>query len=116
MPKLEADRVPEVLRKGSSARIDAPIPARFQPGERVRTRNIHPVGHTRLPRYARGKLGVIDRDHGVFIFPDAHAHGGGAKPQHCYSVRFTAQEIWGPQGDERGSIYIDLWDDHLDSV
>lgn len=114
VPKLEAKNVCRVLRKGSSTRIGAPVAARFSPGDLVRTRNIHPTGHTRLPRYARDKQGIIDRDHGVFIFPDAHAHGEGAKPQHCYSVRFTAQTLWGPNGSASSSVYIDLWDDHLE--
>ena len=57
----------------------------------------HPTGHTRLPRYARGKTGKIDRDHGVYNFPDTNAHGLGPKRQHVYSVRFAAQELWGPQ-------------------
>lgn len=114
MAKLEAERVPEVLAKGSSARVDAPMAARFSTGDAVRTRNLHPVGHTRLPRYARDKLGVIASDHGVFIFPDAHARGQGTGAQHCYSVRFTARTLWGPQGDPNSSVYIDLWDDHLE--
>lgn len=116
MPKLEANRVREVLQKGYSARVDAPAAPRFSPGDRVRTRNTHPVGHTRLPRYARDKPGIIDRDHGVFIFPDAHAHGEGSKPQHCYSVRFTAEALWGPHGNVNSSVYIDLWDDHLEPI
>ncbi|HYW91217.1 MAG TPA: SH3-like domain-containing protein [Gammaproteobacteria bacterium] len=114
MARLEARRVEAVLRKGSSARVDAAVPARFRAGDRVCARNIHPAGHTRLPRYARGRQGTITQDHGVFIFPDAHAHGAGARPQHCYSVRFSARELWGPQGDTRSAVYIDLWDDHLE--
>ena len=78
------------------------------------THNDHPIGHTRLPRYARGKRGVIDRDHGVFVFADTNAMTRDKKPQHCYSVRFTAQELWGPAASPRDSVYLDLWDDHLD--
>ena len=63
----------------------------------VVVKNIHPLTHTRLPRYCRDKLGCIDRDHGVFVFPDSAAHGKGEKPQHCYSVYFSAQELWGAQ-------------------
>lgn len=116
MARLEAREVEAVLRKGSSARVDTPVLPRFRAGDAVRTRNIHPPGHTRLPRYARDKQGTVERDHGVFIFPDAHAHGGGARPQHCYSVRFTARELWGPQGDACSAVCIDLWDDHLEPV
>jgi nitrile hydratase len=116
MPLLTADRVREVLTRGDRHRMDADAPPRFKPGDRVRTRNIHPTGHTRLPRYARGRLGVIDRDHGVFVFADMSGDGRGKIPQHVYSVRFTAQELWGPVASPRDSIYIDLWDDHLDPV
>ena len=76
--------------------------------------NLHPAGHTRLPRYARGKLGAIERDHGVFVFPDTNAHFLGEKPQHVYSVRFAARELWGHHAAPRDAVYIDLWDDHLD--
>ena len=69
----------------------------FKVGQRVRARNIHPTGHTRLPRYARGKTGVVVRDHGVYVFPDTNAHFQGEKRQHVYSVRFTARELWGEQ-------------------
>ncbi|MFO1352510.1 MAG: nitrile hydratase subunit beta [Gammaproteobacteria bacterium] len=114
MPTLTADRVQAVLRKGSSARLAEAIPPRFRPGDRVLARNLHPDGHTRLPRYARGRVGVIDRDHGVFIFPDSHAVDGNRKPQHAYSVRFSAGELWGPQGGRHDVIFIDLWDDYLE--
>ena len=80
----------------------------------VRTRNINPVGHTRLPRYARAKSGVIDRDHGIFVFPDTAAHDLGEKPQHVYSVRFAARELWGDQAKPQDSVYLDLWDDYLE--
>jgi nitrile hydratase len=83
-------------------------------GDIVVARNINPVGHTRLPRYARGRRGAIDRDHGVFVFADTNAMTRDPKPQHCYSVRFSARELWGPQASPRDSVYLDLWDDHLD--
>ena len=67
----------------------------FKVRQRVRARNINPTGHTRLPRYARGKTGVIVRDHGVYLFPDSNAHFQGEKRQHVYSVRFAARELWG---------------------
>ncbi|MGH7278180.1 MAG: SH3-like domain-containing protein [Candidatus Rokuibacteriota bacterium] len=114
MPVLRAADVGTVLLKGGRARVNAPVPPRFKPGETVVTRNIHPLGHTRLPRYARGRRGVVDRDHGVFVFPDTHALGQGPRPQPVYSVRFTAQELWGPEASPRDVLYIDLWDDYLE--
>jgi len=82
----------------------------------VRARNLNPTGHTRLPRYVRGKVGKIDRDHGVYNFPDSSAEGRGAKRQHVYSVRFTGRELWGEQASERHFVYIDLWDDYLEKA
>ena len=114
MPLLTADRVGPALQRGDRFRMDVDLPARLQPGDRVRTRNRHPLGHTRLPRYARGRTGVIERDHGVFVFADASGDGRGKVPQHLYSVRFTARELWGPDASPRDSISLDLWDDHLD--
>ena len=67
-----------------------------------------------LPRYARGKPGTIDRDRGVFVFPDTNAHFLDEKPQHVYSVRFGASELWGEQGTPQDAVYIDIWDDYLE--
>jgi nitrile hydratase len=112
---LTASEVPAALRNRRAARMDDHLAApRFRIGQRVRARNIHPPAHTRLPRYARGRTGVIDRDHGVFIFPDAHAATGQKVPRHCYSVRFEGRELWGPDAGPRDAIYVDLFDDYLE--
>jgi nitrile hydratase beta subunit len=89
-------------------------PPRFAVGDTVRTRNIHPTGHTRLPRYARGKRGVIHRQHGTHVFPDSNAHGGGEQPEALYSVRFDARELWGPAAEPNQHVYIDLWEPYLE--
>ena len=114
IPPLKADQVPAFLAKGAPAGRNVAVMPRFQVGQGVRGRNINPVGHTRLPRYARGKQGTIDRDHGVFIFPDTNVPGLGEKPQHVYSVRFAARELWGEQASPRDTVYIDMWDDYLE--
>jgi nitrile hydratase len=111
---LRAAGVERMLRNRRAARLDDPVPPKFAPGDQVIARNTHPVGHTRLPRYVRGRRGVVDRDRGVFIFPDTHALGQGTKPQHVYSVRFAARELWGPEASPRDSVYVDLWDDYLE--
>ena len=116
IPPLTADKVPQLIAKGNPASRDVSVLARFQVGQQVRARNINPIGHTRLPRYARGKLGVIDRDHGVFVFPDTNAHFLGEKPQHVYAVRFAARALWGEQAGPRDAVYIDLWDDYLERI
>jgi nitrile hydratase len=96
------------------ARRKESIVPRFQAGQPVRARNINPVTHTRLPRYARGKAGTVHRNHGVFAFMDTSAYGLGDKPQHLYSVRFSARELWGEQAAPQDSGYVDLYDDHLE--
>jgi nitrile hydratase beta subunit len=93
---------------------DPSIAPLFQVGQRVRARNINPVGHTRLPRYARGKIGLILQDRGVYSFPDTNAAELGAKRQHLYSVRFTANELWGEAASPRDLVHLDLWDDYLE--
>jgi len=113
-PPVKAEGVPALIARGNPVKRDVAVAARFQVGQRVRGRNINPVTHTRLPRYARGKIGTIERDHGVFLFADSNAHFQGEKPQHLYSVRFTARELWGEQASARDSIYVNLWDDHLE--
>jgi len=115
-PPLTAERVPPLVRRGATARRNVSTSPRFQVGQRVRARNIHPVGHTRLPRYARGKPGVVDRVHGVFVFPDTNSQFLGENPQHVYSVRFDASELWGEQASPRDSVYIDLWEDYLEAA
>jgi nitrile hydratase subunit beta len=114
VPALTADQVMARVATGVPAKRNVDVPARFKVGQRVRTRNMHAVRHTRLPRYARGKVGAVDRDHGVFVFPDTNAHFLGEKPQHVYSVRFAARELWGTHAAKRDSVYVDLWDDYLE--
>jgi nitrile hydratase beta subunit len=99
-----------------ATRRDVPVPPRFQTGQLVRARNINPVTHTRLPRYARGKSGTIARDHGIFVFADTSVYSLGEKPQHLYSVRFSARELWGEQAAPQDAVYLDLYDDYLDDA
>jgi hypothetical protein len=110
------DFVPVLVSTGGSTRVHKAVAPRFRVGDHVLVRNIHPEHHTRLPRYARGKRGIVEQDHGVFVFPDTSAHEHGEKPQHVYSVRFAARELWGPEASERDTLRLDLWDDYLDLV
>ena len=114
MAVLGKEMVPTLVATGGSTRVNASVAPKFKKGDRVKARNLHPPGHTRLPRYVRGKTGVIESDHGVFVLPDTSAHGRGEKPQHVYTVRFGAREVFGPEAGPRDSIYADLWDDYLD--
>jgi nitrile hydratase beta subunit len=114
VPPMHAEQARTLVTKGVPAIRSVAAPQRFQAGQRVRARNINPTGHTRLPRYARGKIGTIDRDHGVYVFPDTNAHFQGENPQRVYSVRFVARELWGEQASPRDSVYIDMWDTYLE--
>jgi nitrile hydratase subunit beta len=114
MPVLTKEKVAGLVATGGSCRVDADLPAKFAAGDRILVRNINPSHHTRLPRYVRGRRGVVEHDHGVFVFPDTSAHGEGEKPQHVYSVRFSAQELWGPEASSKDHLYIDLWDDYME--
>jgi len=113
-PPLTVDKVPLFVAKGVPASRNVPVEAKFRVGQRVRARNLNPTGHTRLPRYARGKPGTIERDHGVFVFPDTNAHFLGENPQHLYSVRFAARDLWGDEAAPQDAVYVNLWDSHLE--
>jgi nitrile hydratase len=113
---LRPAEVRPTIAAGFPSTSKTPAVAKFHAGERVRARNINPAGHTRLPRYVRGKQGTIARDHGVFVFNDSMVQGLGDKPQHVYSVRFAARELWGSAAAPDDSVYVDLWDDHLESA
>jgi nitrile hydratase len=98
-------------------RLQTPVQekAHFREGDRVVARNINPVGHTRLPRYVRGRRGVIHRDWGIYPFPDSSVHNAGERPQHVYSVAFEARELWGDGVPPQDTLRIDLWEDYLDA-
>jgi nitrile hydratase subunit beta len=102
-----------LFRNPPTRREVAALP-RFHAGQTVRTLNINPVTHTRLPRYARGKIGTIDLIHGAFVFADTSAYSLGDKPQYLYSVRFSARELWGEQALPQDAVYLDLYDDYLE--
>lgn len=114
-PILAADEVAARLsRRGSYVR-DGHKPA-FKVDEHVRTRNLNRRGHTRLPRYARDKAGVIVASHGAHVFPDSHAHGDGEAPQPLYTVRFAATELWGDAANPKDSVSLDLWESYLEGL
>ena len=108
---LAADEVAPMLARGGPASRDSDRPARFAVGDRVRTRNTHPHTHTRLPRYARDKVGVVELVHGTHVFPDSNAQFAGEDPQWLYTVRFTARELWGR--DTLDSVTIDAFEPYL---
>ena len=113
-PPLTVEGVHEALFRTRPFTRDVQVAARFKPGDQVRTRNLHPAGHTRLPRYARNHVGIVRHDHGAHVFPDTNAHFQGEHPQHLYSVRFEARELWGDETSPRDAVYVDLWESYLD--
>jgi nitrile hydratase len=87
---------------------------KFRIGDRVRAKNIHPLGHTRLPRYARGHVGVIALNHGAHVFPDSASIDGTENPQFLYTVVFESSELWGSDADPAIRISIDAFEPYLD--
>jgi len=110
---MTADKVEAAFNRGKYAR-PASAPARFKPGDRVRAKNIHPRTHTRLPRYARGKVGVIDAVRGCNVFPDTVAIGQGENPQWLYTVLFEGRQLWGESADPTLKVSIEAWEPYLE--
>jgi nitrile hydratase len=113
---LSPAEVPGALAKGTTYDRAPTGPALFKAGDKVRARVMNPLGHTRLPRYVRGKSGTIARVHGVHVFPDANSKGEGEDPRWLYSVAFDAREIWGPEAKPGDGIHVDLWEPYLERV
>lgn len=111
---LQAGDVPGVLAKGSPTERTSAAPARFAVGDRVRARSVAVDHHTRLPAYAAGRVGTVERVHGPHVFADAHAQGLGDDPQWLYSVAFDARELWGAQPQPGLRVAIDAWEPYLE--
>jgi nitrile hydratase beta subunit len=111
--RLAQADVEAALNAGGPA--DRPIqgtPA-FAVGDTIHTINIHPVSHTRMPRYARDKIGTITRVHGFHVYPDANARGEGEQPTWLYQVAFPARTLWGEDRGEKDVVTLDLWQPYL---
>ncbi len=102
-----------IMNNRLPAFVDLEQEPKFKAGDAIIAKNINPPGHTRLPRYIRGKRGEVEMDHGVFLLPDANAHGEPERPQHVYGVRFSASELWGEDAPAGDSVHIDLFDDYM---
>ena len=112
----QAERIARGMTRRPGFRRDGAAEPRFKVGDRVVTRNVHPTGHTRLPRYARGKHGVIAEYYGVYVFPDTSAHGQGDQPRPLYAVRFDARELWGSSAEPGECVHLDLWESYLEEM
>ena len=113
-PALTPSVARELLFRTPKTEQDIELAPRFHVGHRVRGRNIHPTTHTRMPRYTRGKTGVVERDRGVFNLPDKEELSAEPKPQHVYLIHYTAHELWGEETSAHDSLYIDMWEDYLE--
>jgi nitrile hydratase subunit beta len=113
---LRTAEVSAMLTRGSRTQRTATAPARFAVGQQVRTRANEVAHHTRLPGYARGKVGRIEHIRGVHVFADTNAHGLGEQPQWLYTVVFSGRELWGETGAETTSVSIDAWEPYLEHV
>ncbi|POF32376.1 nitrile hydratase subunit beta [Roseibium marinum] len=111
---LKVEDVADVLAKGAPVDRPRQQAARYRVGDRVHTKRMHPVTHTRLPRYARDVAGRIEVIHGVHVFPDANAHDKGEQPAWLYGIAFKGTDIWGPDSDPNLSLRLDLWEPYLD--
>jgi nitrile hydratase beta subunit len=114
-PALPAAVIPAIfLNANVPDRVESRAP-RFAVGDRVRARAMNPETHTRLPRYARGREGVIARDHGDHPLPDANAELAESRSCRLYTVRFSARELWGDRAGAHDCVYLDLFDPYLDA-
>ncbi|WP_024510993.1 nitrile hydratase subunit beta [Bradyrhizobium sp. ARR65] len=107
--------VERIMTRGQFGRTPQAA-AKFKPGDKVRARNMHPVTHTRLPRYVRGHVGVVERDHGCHVFPDSAATESGENPQWLYTVVFDGRELWGRDSDPTVKVSIDAFEPYLEPV
>lgn len=111
---LKGADVPAALALGGPCDRSVTAQPCFKAGDKVRTKNFSPTGHTRLPRYARGKTGLVEAVRDGFVFPDSNAHGGGEQPQYVYTIVFEGAEIWGEGADPALSVSIDAWESYLE--
>jgi len=113
--KLKPADVPGSLTRGSFSRPPQAA-ALFKPGDRVRTKNLHVETHTRLPRYARNRVGVIEAIRGCHVFPDTVAIGAGEDPQWLYTVLFDGRELWGESSDPTLTVSIEAFEPYLEAA
>lgn len=106
--------VDTALRRGAPTLRQAVAAPAYAPGQAVRARNVHPRGHTRLPRYVRGHRGTVELVHGAHVLPDSNAHGRGENPEWLYTVRFDGRELWGDDAESSLEVSVDAWESYLE--
>ena len=111
---LSAEEMPDALAAGGPVERETQTEALYEVGASVRTLNINPRGHTRLPRYARGAVGTVSAVHGCHVFPDSNARGEGECPEWLYSVAFEATALFGKDAEEGCEVLIDCWEPYIE--
>ena len=117
---LSRETVDAALKAGSPTERPIDQPALFKVGQHVRARNMHPQGHTRLPRYVRGHVGTIVSVHGGHVFPDGHTMRASppfnAPVDGLYTVVFDGTTLWGENSDPTVEVTVDAWESYLQAV
>ena len=114
LPPLPKEGAEFITSNPLSALKELDQAPQFHVGDKITAKVMHPLHHTRLPRYIRGKHGTVDKIHGAFLLPDSNAHGGAETPQYNYSVRFSAQELWGNEAPQKDCLFIDLFESYME--
>lgn len=114
-PPEPAPNKPDYTPAGPGSLRQIGDPPAFKVGQTVRAKDIHPRGHTRLPRYVRGRRGAIERIQPAALLPDTNAHFEGENAQNCYGVAFDSAELWGPEA-EPFTLRIDLFESYLEAA
>jgi nitrile hydratase len=113
---LKGEEVEPLFARGFPSDRPVTDPARFAAGDRVRARMLNPAGHTRLPRYVRGRVGTVECVHGSFVFPDTNACLSGEAPQWLYTVRFSGHDLWGAQAEPGHAVSVNAFESYLEPV
>lgn len=112
---LKAEDVAATLKRGGPADRPPLAPAKFAVGDRITAKVMNPLGHTRLPRYVRGRPGVIERIHGCHVLPDSNSKFAGEAQTWLYSVAFKGTDVWGEDSDTELTLRVDLWESYLEA-
>lgn len=115
LERLVEESDPRLLARSPDAKREVERAPRFAEADRVRVRDLHRRGHTRMPGYVRGRVGVVERVHPAFVFPDTHAHGEGENPEHVYAVRFESGALFGEDAEPDVAVHVDLFESYLEA-
>ncbi|MFZ0624000.1 MAG: nitrile hydratase subunit beta [Pseudolabrys sp.] len=116
LPVLSSGDVAKTLHRGGPTERTPRAPAQFKAGDRLRMKTINPPTHTRLPRYVRGRVGIVERVIGCHVFPDSNAIGKGEDPQWLYTVVFDGRELWGAQAQAGTTVSVDAWEPYMEGA